>query len=310
MRFVPVVLALPLLASCASREPSPAHLDGANDPQKHPSLAHHDHHGPIHNIHAFKGVISGSGPEGDAAFDQLASLGVKTIISVDGAAPDVERATVRGMRYVHVPVTYATITDEQRLEIARAIRDLPGPVFVHCHHGKHRGPAAVAAAVMTLGQTTDTDAVEYMVRAGTAASYTGLYTCVREAWVADDATLDEVPDDFPSVRRPVGIVAAMVEVDLAAEHLLLIKGAGWRVPADQPDLVPAAEAGRLADSMRISLEDPKVTDPDLIAQLREAVRLATALEEAIVAGEPAESISMKHQAVAASCKSCHKVHRD
>ena len=28
--------------------------------------------------------------------------------------------------------------------LARAARTLPGPIFVHCHHGMHRGPAAAA----------------------------------------------------------------------------------------------------------------------------------------------------------------------
>jgi hypothetical protein len=37
-------------------------------------------------------VISGGLPEGDAAFKELADLGVKTVISFDGAKPDVAKA--------------------------------------------------------------------------------------------------------------------------------------------------------------------------------------------------------------------------
>lgn len=309
MRHItPFIAALSGLASCAQREGNNAALEPPHDPRAHP--AHDDALAPIHNIHRFKGIISGSGPEGDAAFDHLASMGVKTIISVDGSAPDVERATARGMRYIHVPTTYATITDDQRLIMARVIRDLPGPVFIHCHHGKHRGPAAAAAALVTLGRATAVEAEAYMVTAGTAASYTGLYSCVRVARVADAATIDAIPDEFPETQRPEGIVAAMVEIDLAAEHLAAIKAAAWRVPADSPDLVPAAEAGRLTEAMRASLADPDVTDDDLRTKLAAAVALATALEEAIVAGESRESLNAKHQALAASCKDCHKVHRD
>src|SRR5262245_14725203 len=44
-------------------------------------------------------VISGGLPEGDAAFKELADLGVKTIISVDGAKPDVATAKKYGLRY-------------------------------------------------------------------------------------------------------------------------------------------------------------------------------------------------------------------
>ncbi|MBU6208995.1 MAG: hypothetical protein KGR22_03710, partial [Planctomycetes bacterium] len=57
----------------------------------------------LHNLVAFHDdVWSGSVPEGDAGFDSLTSLGVRTIISVDGALPDLERARARGMRYVHL----------------------------------------------------------------------------------------------------------------------------------------------------------------------------------------------------------------
>src|SRR5262249_21685483 len=80
------------------------------------------------------GLFTGAQPEGAAGFDALREMGVRTIVSVDGARPDVAAAAARGMRYVHIPVTYAEVTTEQRLEIARAIRDLPGPVYLHCHH--------------------------------------------------------------------------------------------------------------------------------------------------------------------------------
>lgn len=56
-------------------------------------------------IHAH--VISGGLPEGNAAFEELKSLGIKTVISVDGAKPDVARAEKYGLRYVHLPQVLA-----------------------------------------------------------------------------------------------------------------------------------------------------------------------------------------------------------
>lgn len=49
--------------------------------------------------------------------------------------------------------------------------------------------------------------------------------------------------NFPEVSRPDDVVAAMVVIDNAFEHLKAIEAAGWSVPKDHPDLVPAAEAG-------------------------------------------------------------------
>src|SRR6185436_18479563 len=61
----------------------------------------------LHNLFALgTNVFSGSAPEGESAFTALAKLGVKTIITVDGAKPEVEMARKHGFRYVHLPHGY------------------------------------------------------------------------------------------------------------------------------------------------------------------------------------------------------------
>jgi len=59
----------------------------------------------IRNVVAYHdGYYSGSMPDGAEAFETLHAMGIKTIISVDGAAPDVEAAKRLGMRYIHLPI--------------------------------------------------------------------------------------------------------------------------------------------------------------------------------------------------------------
>jgi len=58
-------------------------------------------------------VISGGQPEGAEAFAELRALGVKTIVSVDGAKPDVELARTYGLRYVHLPIGYNGVPAER-----------------------------------------------------------------------------------------------------------------------------------------------------------------------------------------------------
>src|SRR5262245_5214765 len=61
----------------------------------------------LHNVfRVSERVYSGSSPDGDAGFAALEKLGVKTIISVDGAKPDAEAAGRHGLRYVHLPFGY------------------------------------------------------------------------------------------------------------------------------------------------------------------------------------------------------------
>ena len=97
-------------------------------------------------------VISGGQPEGEQAFARLKELGVKTVISVDGARPEVELARKYGLRYVHLPHGYDGVPDERASELAKAVRDLPGPVYIHCHHGKHRSPAAATVACVAAAR--------------------------------------------------------------------------------------------------------------------------------------------------------------
>src|SRR5262249_41353434 len=120
-------------------------------------------------------LYSGGEPQGEGAFQALKALGVKTVISVDGARPDVETAHRYGIRYVPLPVSYDGIPREQALRIVQAARTLPGPVFVHCHHGKHRGPAAAALCGLVMEGWTRGQALEWMNLAGTSPDYRGLF---------------------------------------------------------------------------------------------------------------------------------------
>lgn len=309
VKFGAALVCAMLAAACASsktKQPAPK-----AEAKPAPTAEAHDHH--LHNvITVIPGVISGSGPESPEALQEVQAMGVRTIISVDGAAPDAETARQLGMRYVHVPVTYATITDEQRLEIARAIRDLPGPVYMHCHHGKHRGPSAAASAAITLGKMTPEQGLVFIKNAGTAEAYKGLYACVRNAEPASAAVMDRAPSDFEPVHKPTGLVNAMVEVDAAWENIGFVRKAGWTVPKDHPDLVPAAEAGRLADHFRTGgqSEESRNLGADFMKRLTEANTLATQLETALVEKAAPEKLEPMWAAIEASCKSCHTAYRN
>ncbi len=112
-------------------------------------------------------VYSGGQPEGDAGFARLAALGVKTVISVDGARPDIATAARHGLRYVHLPHGYDGIPSDRGVQLAKALRELPGPVYIHCHHGKHRSPAAAAVACVGVGFIDNKTANAFLKQAGT-----------------------------------------------------------------------------------------------------------------------------------------------
>jgi protein tyrosine phosphatase (PTP) superfamily phosphohydrolase (DUF442 family) len=262
------------------------------------------------------GLLSGSLPESEADFAHLRQLGIKTIISVDGASPDVAAAARQGLAYIHIPTQYAAVNSNEQLEVARAIAANldKGSVYIHCHHGKHRSPAQAAAAAVGLGWMSADQAVAFMKQAGTADNYQGLYSCVLNSRTlsAQQINAPAQPGEFVAVRKPAGIVGAMIEIDSAYDHLGLIKSAGWATPKDHPDLVPADEAGRLADHFRFTGEDAraKAHGDDFMRLLAKAVVDASALEEGIVAKKDAKTLDTLWAPVAASCKDCHKQYRD
>jgi hypothetical protein len=245
----------------------------------------------------------------------LAGLGVKTIISVDGAVPHVAAAEALGMRYIHLPIGYDGFDRTRRLELTRATRDsiAEGPVYVHCHHGKHRSAAAAGTIAVSLGWATTREMTERMRVSGTSPHYAGLFTCTANASPVSMGVLDEIPADFPSVSRPAGLVRGMVEIDGIMERLKVIEIAGWKVPPSHPDLRPAAEAGHLADVLRFLESDQRVQlKPAEFGSLLRASRdAARRLEEMIAVEEPdTAQLSGQLAIVGASCHDCHARYRD
>ncbi|HZW08173.1 MAG TPA: cytochrome c [Phycisphaerales bacterium] len=270
----------------------------------------------IHNAVAFHpGFVSGSQPEGDEGFQSLAAMGVRTIISVDGAEPEVEKARAYGLRYIHLPIGYNGFDEERRLQLARAAQDSikDGPVYIHCHHGKHRSAGAAAAIASTLGWQTPEHGVARMKVSGTAPNYTGLYACAVDAAPVAPAALDAVVADFPSRWKPSGYVSGMVEIDEVFEHLKEIQAAGWAAPNHHPDLVPAAEAGRLADLYRLLHTDDVVKrkGAGMAELMQDSNRRAQILEDLLAAGEKDKArLNDQFKLVSASCKDCHSRYRD
>jgi protein tyrosine phosphatase (PTP) superfamily phosphohydrolase (DUF442 family) len=273
----------------------------------------------LHNVFRVTDrLYSGSVPEGDAGFASLRKLGVRTVITADGARPDVDRARRFGLRYVHLPIGYDGVPRAQALRLARAVRDLPGPVYVHCHHGKHRGPAAAAAIHRCLDPTCDAEvAVAELRRAGTDPRYAGLYASVRSLRRPTTTELDRVSADFPEVAEVGGLVTAMVAVDERMENLKRARAAAWKVPSEHPDFDPPHEALLLAEHFREAARLPEVAgrSEEFHRHLADAEAGASRLEAALRPANGKESVDTlaaedAFKSVETACAACHERFRD
>jgi protein tyrosine phosphatase (PTP) superfamily phosphohydrolase (DUF442 family) len=245
-------------------------------------------------------------------------MGIKTIISVDGARPDVERARKYGLRYVHLPIGYDGVPRDQALRLARAVRDLPGPVYLHCHHGKHRGPAAAAAVLLCLDSTCPAEqALAVLRKAGTDERYTGLYAMARELRRPTSDELNRVNADFPAVAEVAGLAKAMARLDEHWDRLKQVRAAGWKTPPDHPDLDPAHEALQVVEQYREALRLPATPrrPQEFTTWLADAETAARNLETILRRGKQAGRVDARaaetsFKVATKACNRCHSKYRD
>ncbi len=302
-RSWPILFAL--LSGCGGTPPSPL-----APPLTEPTALEAD---GLHNLFRVSDrVFSGSSPDGDTGFASLGRLGVKTVISVDGAKPDVAAAEKYGLRYVHLPIGYDGIPSERATFLARAVRDLPGPVYIHCHHGKHRGPAACAAVQLTLDpRWSPQQAERWLTVAGTDPKYTGLVGIPHTFKPPASDTLDTTAADFPTVAKVTDLVRVMVEVDERWDHLKAVKTANWKAPKGHPDLDPPHEAVILTELYREAarLDDSTARGKEFLELLGEGEATARDLEGALRAGKQADAATAFGRSQAL-CAKCHEKYRD
>lgn len=168
-------------------------------------------------------ILFGGSPETEAAMAELAASGVTTIVSVDGAPPLVELAKKHGLKYVHIPVKYSTLSREQIVSLAAVLQRNHEPVYVHCHHGKHRGPAALVAALKCTATDLETDAL--LKTFGTDPKYRGLYEAARKAQPLQAHELARVPEKLPEAIQDLSPARLMSEIDCSFDQLLALRKA-------------------------------------------------------------------------------------
>jgi protein tyrosine phosphatase (PTP) superfamily phosphohydrolase (DUF442 family) len=258
-------------------------------------------------------IARGAQPKSGESFRQLAAAGIRTIISVDGARPDIENARKHGLRYVHIPFGYDTVPPDQQLALAKTVRELPGPFFVHCHHGKHRGPAGAVLAQMALGGMTPPEAVAELRRAGTAAKYTGLYACARDHRSPDEAETRAHGFDFPETAPVPALAEAMATIDRRWDGIKLVRQAGWRQPPDHPDVSPAHEALQLRELFTELVRAEKTADrpPEYHGWMKQSRDASVRLEDAL-RSDPSDTDAAEtaFETLRSTCASCHKAHRN
>lgn len=186
-------------------------------------------------------IIIGSSPHSLENFELLRSSGVSTIISVDGALPKIELAKSLDLKYFHIPIGYDRIKRSQLLEMAKIYLNLEGKLYIHCHKGLHRGPAAAACLMVASGESTPDQGVKLIKQTGTSSEYSGLFRSVHST---KPITRDELSETKfpPESRNPSDLVHSMKVLENHFENLVDFKKNDWLGLRNSPDLSAAHES--------------------------------------------------------------------
>ena len=254
-----------------------------------------------------EGIYSGGEPRDAKAFQSLRKLGIRTIVSVDGKRPNVEQARRHGLRYVHIPIVYDGINLHQQLSLVHLAQEAKGPVYVHCHHGRHRGPAATAILCLAKGHLNHRQANDFLQRAGTSETYTGLWRDV-DRFQLPPATTDLPP--LVEIAQVSLLTTAMADIDRSFGLLKLCRQADWKTPKSHPDLAPAELALLLKEGFRESQRNlEKGSTAEMASWLQEAEATAAAMETALRENRM-DSIEKSYAQLEESCARCHRRFRD
>jgi uncharacterized protein (TIGR01244 family) len=118
---------------------------------------------------------------------RLAADGFASIIDLrqhgegaDDLSPPLEAAAAgrNGLRYAHIPIPTDRVEPEMFDRVAAALKDMPGPVLVHCASGKRSGTFAIACAAIENG-STGRAAIERIDAAGASYGSDAMRAAVR-----------------------------------------------------------------------------------------------------------------------------------
>ncbi|MCP5022755.1 MAG: dual specificity protein phosphatase family protein [bacterium] len=333
------LLALPLILAIGCHNPATtcpeaatslrpaAPLEASVDPvaraQTHPMPTAQPTELPgIHNIlHLGSHIVSGGEPMGRESLATLAELGIKTILSVDGKVPDAASASEQGMRYVHIPIQYSGIDEVSLAQIAKTFRELEGPFFVHCFHGKHRGPAAAAVGRLVLdGISRDQAMAEMHQWCGTSLKYVGLFQTIGLQEMPSLESTAALDFDFPAAHTFAGFRGTMIPMARSWDEIKFARKRDWALNPAKPDIVPAQEALQLSQIFASCLEqsDLPADTEEVRGWLQDGqqgtsdlARILSGQNELGAKGEDwraqAESA---YRVVSKSCKDCHTQYRN
>lgn len=264
---------------------------------------------PPRLLQVSEAIWTGGQPSGLKAFQYLAAQGVRTVICVDGAIPDVASARAAGLETVHIPMRYDKVSAPILQSIVKVLREKSGPWFFHCHHGTHRGPTAAALALRERTGCGAEEAARVLEKAGTNPGYLGLWQAVADFQSPTDISAAPA---LVEVARVADFTAAMARIDRIWDRVEDCRKEDWQIPPNHPDIDPARETLILLEAfegLQVPGVGPAAEDPAFPRALDQVRQRARILHAAVLKGDR-EKADAEFRSVKRACLSCHRTWRE
>jgi hypothetical protein len=197
---------------------------------------------------------------------------------------------------------------EASAALAKTLQTKPGPFYVHCHHGKHRGPALGAIALRLQTQCDDETVLNWLDRAGVSKAYQGLW---KDAVAFRPQAVEGTDPELHEAVELGGIVEAMAAASRTWDRVKACEAAGWKAPSGHADVSPPHEAVILNEHFREMTrhEYEGYAAAEFTEALTHAVDVTAQLSKALAASD-SDAASKAFALVGRSCKNCHHDWRD
>jgi len=259
---------------------------------------------PEHFYQLSARLYSGATPHDKEAFKALYAKGVRIILSVDGAAPNLVEAKAVGLRYVHLPIGYSGVPKRVQASLAKLLKESHEPIYIHCHHGLHRGPTVAALMAILLNGENKKPALAFMKKIGTGKHYLGLWKTVRE--------FESVPphtEPLPLVEHTKvdDLTAAMVGIDATYDYIKLLVSKIGKEGQSNDELLH--QSLLLQEYFRESIRHLEDEQQDMKPAFLQAEKLTHALRHAVLHKQD-DAIRKNTKKLKTSCVDCHDSYRN
>ena len=253
-------------------------------------------------------IWTGAAPADATAMRTLFDAGIRTVISVDALPSPLAPAGVE-MRRAHFPVGYDGVSATVQDALLVAWRDCSKPLYIHCHHGHHRGPAAAVTLLRRLGRVNESEGLAMLRACGTSFAYPGLYQSMREATGVSSATLQALEIPLREHHQVGSLTAGMAALDRSWDNVLESQRGGWQRSHRHPDAAPTAETAAVTEHLRAIATMPHTYPPSFDSALARVIEASTRLEAAVARGDFLMAGRLASW-MDSSCVACHAGHRD